>query len=199
MDWGRLHQCKSANSTNGLVQNPPMQNGKLHQPLPEITTKISSDISSKTSTHQPISINKPKDGMVEGSQNKKIYEKSYEKCLEDLRQATGYNEHKSLGNTKMLDRYEHILPILADVMVLDDEELVTINQTKMKARLVRERYIMLGQFHIDYLWEILKYHEFEIKNIKAFILTAAYNAPSNMEAYYTSKISYDMKNYYGEV
>ena len=84
-------------------------------------------------------------------------------------------------------------------MILDDDELVNINQTKMKARIVQERYRMLGQFHIDYLWEILQDHEYEIKNIRAFILTAAYNAPSNMEAYYKSKTSYDMRNYFGEV
>ena len=195
MDWGKMHQCNSAESTNGFVQNLPMQNGKMHQPLPEITTNISSDISTKTSTHQPIRTKQTRDGMVERSQNKK----SYESCLEELSEQTGYNEHKSLGNTNMLDRYEKILSVLTDVMILDDDELVNINQTKMKARIVQERYRMLGQFHIDYLWEILQDHEYEIKNIRAFILTAAYNAPSNMEAYYKSKTSYDMRNYFGEV
>lgn len=44
-----------------------------------------------------------------------------------LREQVGYNEHKSLGNHFNAKDYDEIVKILADVMILRDDEIVTIN------------------------------------------------------------------------
>ena len=46
---------------------------------------------------------------------------------------------------------------------------------------------------MEYLVSALSENESKIRNVRAFILTAAYNAPSNMDAYYTALVSYDMR------
>ena len=196
MDKGKMPQCKNADCTNGLGQNPPMQYGNMLQPLPKITTKnsteITSDISSKTSFHLPIhELDKDpiRDGMVDG--NKKI--KSYQSCLDELRESTGYNEHYHIGNRDIARSYDEIIKVLADVMMLNPDDTVTINQVKLPVYIVQERFTKLNSFHMDYIVETLRNNESKIRNVRAFILTVAYNTPSDMDAYYTAQVNYDIR------
>ena len=119
--------------------------------------------------------------------------KSYKSCLEELRESTGYNEHMKLGNKIVAKTFDEIIKVLADVMVLNAEDTVTINQTKLPAYVVQERFRKLDSLHMEYLVNALSENESKIRNVRAFILTAAYNAPSNMDAYYTALVSYDMR------
>ena len=196
MEKGKMHQCKDADCTNALDENAPMQYSNMPQPLPKITTKnsteITSDISSKTSFHPPIyELDKDpvRDGMVDG--NKKT--KSYQSCLEELRESCGYNDHYSVGNISIAESFDEIIKVLADVMVLDESDTVTINQVKLSAYIVQERFRELNQFHMEYLVDTIKNNASKIRNVRAFILTAAYNAPSDMDAHYTALVNYDMK------
>ena len=193
------HQCNNAKSTNAEEQNAPMQQGKIHQPLPKITTKttteIISDNSSYISSHPPIldkleNIDIQKDGKEDG----KIEIKDlYNIELEKLREQVGYYEYIELGNKFIAKKFDEILKILADVMILDENEVITINQTKLAVNVVKARFKELKSEHLEYILEILKESEQKIRNIRAFILTASYNAPSNIDAYYSALVSYDMK------
>lgn len=120
----------------------------------------------------------------------------YESSLSMLREQVGYNKHKSLGNHFIAKDYDEIVKILADVMILRDDEIVTINQMKLPAKVVKDRFRQLNSGHMDYLCEVLKENEHKIRNVRAFILTAAYNAPSNIDAHYTALVNYDMKGGY---
>lgn len=196
MEECKIHQCNDAYSTDAFDENLLMHYGSLHEPLPEITTKNSSKntsyISSENSVHLPSHEDKGlyTMGGFEGG-NKKI--KSYQSCLEKLRESTGYNEHIELGNKIIARTYDEIIRVLADVMILNADDTVTINQTKLPAYIVQERFRSLDSSHMEYLVNALSENEAKIRNVRAFILTAAYNAPSNMDAYYTALVSYDMK------
>lgn len=196
MEEGKINQCNEVFSTDAFDENQPVHYGNLHEPLPEITTnnssKITSYISTENSSHLPIyekDIFYLRDGMEDGC--KKI--KSYKSCLEELRESTGYNEHMKLGNKIVAKTFDEIIKVLADVMVLNAEDTVTINQTKLPAYVVQERFRELDSLHMEYLVNVLSENESKIRNVRAFILTAAYNAPSNMDAYYTALVSYDMR------
>ena len=125
-------------------------------------------------------------------QNKNIYQN----CLDGLRTQTGYYEHLELGNKFIVKDFDEILKILADIMILDDREFVTINQTKLPAHIVKERFKKLRSEHLEYLSDVIKENEYKIRNIRAFVLTAAYNAPSGIDAHYSALVSYDMRGGY---
>lgn len=181
MEEGKINQCNEVFSTDAFDENQPVHYGDLHEPLPEITTnnssKITSYISTENSSHLPIyekDIFYLRDGMEDGC--KKI--KSYKSCLEELRESTGYNEHMKLGNKIVAKTFDEIIKVLADVMVLNAEDTVTINQTKLPAYVVQERFRELDSLHMEYLVNALSENESKIRNVRAFILTVAYNAPS---------------------
>ena len=46
---------------------------------------------------------------------------------------------------------------------------------------------------MEYLSDVIKKNEYKIRNIRAFVLTAAYNAPSGIDAHYSAIVSYDMR------
>ena len=71
--------------------------------------------------------------------------------------------------------------------MLNGDDTVTINQTKLPAYVVQE-IRKLDSSHMEYLVNALSENESKIRNVRAFILTAAYNAPSNMDAYYTALV-----------
>ena len=154
MEKCKIHQCTSADCTDATEQNLPMQNGNMPQPLPENTTnnssKITTDISSYNSTHHSVidaEYSEPRkrmDGEAE-IQNKNIYQN----CLDGLRTQTGYYEHLELGNKFIVKDFDEILKILADIMILDDREFVTINQTKLPAHIVKERFRKLKSEHLS--------------------------------------------------
>lgn len=63
----------------------------------------------------------------------------------------------------------------------------------MRASVVKERFLELKESHLEHLIFVLKDHDQEVRNIRAFILTAAYNIPSTIDSYYTNKVNYDKK------
>lgn len=197
MDKGKINQCNNADCTNAQVQNALMQKDNLHQPLPENTTNNTTNNSAYISIHPSI---KEKNQLfsenMKGGRIDISYKNIYQNCLEELRHQTGYYEHMSIGNKSVAEEFDEILKILADVMVLDDESFITINQTKISVQVVKERFRKLNSGHLEYLVGVLRENEYKIRNIRAFVLTAAYNAPSGIDAYYSALVSYDMRGGY---
>lgn len=83
-----------------------------------------------------------------------------------------------LGNKIIAKTFDEIIKVLADVMVLKAEDIVTINQTKLPAYVVQERFRELDSSHMEYLVNALSENESKRRNVRAFILTTAYNVPA---------------------
>ena len=62
----------------------------------------------------------------------------------------------------------------------------TMPMPKMQARFRRLRFA-----HAAYVQDILENTTSEIKNIKAYLLTALYNAPLTIGPYYSARVKYD--------
>lgn len=55
-----------------------------------------------------------------------------------------------------------------------------------------DRYRALIKENIDYVLDSLRQNTTLVRNIKAYILTALYNAPTTIGQYYTSLASHDL-------
>ena len=62
----------------------------------------------------------------------------------------------------------------------------------LPAALVRKRFLSLNREHILYVRDCVSSTVGRIGNIKAYTLTALYNAPANMDQYYAALVSRDM-------
>ena len=61
------------------------------------------------------------------------------------------------------------------------------------ADVVRSRLLELNRFHVEFVLDCMKENTTEIRNIRAYLLTALYNAPFSMSSYYAAKVRHDMR------
>jgi len=71
-------------------------------------------------------------------------------------------------------------------------EYIRVNQEDMPTELVRSRLLKLDKEHISYVMECLSRNTTLVGNIKAYTLSALYNAPITISQHYTSLVSHDM-------
>lgn len=70
-------------------------------------------------------------------------------------------------------------------------ETVRVNQEELPAAVVRSRLLKLDWEHILYVMESMQRNTTQVVNVRAFTLSALYNAPT-IGQYYTSQVSHDM-------
>lgn len=71
-------------------------------------------------------------------------------------------------------------------------DYIRVNQENMPRDLVRSRLLKLTKEHISYVMESLRRSTTYVGNIKAYTLSALYNAPITMDQHYVSLVSHDM-------
>lgn len=74
-------------------------------------------------------------------------------------------------------------------------ETIRVNQEDTPIDLVRGRFLKLDKEHIVYVMECLQKNTTLVGNIKAYTLSALYNAPSTIGQYYASLVAHDMAEY----
>lgn len=57
---------------------------------------------------------------------------------------------------------------------------------------VRSRFLKLDCSHIEFVMECLRNNTTEIRNMKQYLLTVLFNAPTTVSNYYTSQVNHDM-------
>ena len=60
------------------------------------------------------------------------------------------------------------------------------------AEVVRSKLLKLNSEHIRFVMDCLKQNTTRIRNIRQYLLTALFNAPSTMNSYYTALVAHDM-------
>ena len=71
-------------------------------------------------------------------------------------------------------------------------EYIRVNQEDMPRDLVKSRLLKLDKDHIVYVMDCLSKNTTLVGNIKAYTLSALYNAPITISQHYTSLVSHDM-------
>ena len=105
------------------------------------------------------------------------------------------------GCYSLLDRHsqsevEGIISLGADVLA-STQETIRIGGRDIPRKSVAERLKALSSDHINYVLECVHKATWPIKNIRAYLLTALYNAPMTIDAYYANQVAQDEKRRWG--
>ena len=57
---------------------------------------------------------------------------------------------------------------------------------------VRSRFLKLDSSHIEFVMESLHNNTTEVRNMKQYLLTVLFNAPTTMSNHYTAQVNHDM-------
>ena len=90
-----------------------------------------------------------------------------------------------------MDRVNELLEILLDA-VCSTSPTIRINGEDMPQQVVKSRFLKLNSSHIEYVLQAMNENPSAIRNIRAYLLTALYNAPLTMDNYYSALVNHDL-------
>jgi hypothetical protein len=108
--------------------------------------------------------------------------KSILEMLELVKQQVEYHCFTDLCTNRTEPLYKELCLIIAEVLVLNPDSIVTINGSNMRAHLVQEVYSQLENDHIQLVYDNLHNVSTHIYNKKFYLRTALYNAVFEIEA-----------------
>ena len=83
-------------------------------------------------------------------------------------------------------RLDEVVDLMEEVLC-SNKPYTSIAGEEYPTEMVKERFMRLNSLHIQYVFECLDKNKTEVRNIKKYLLTALFNAPSTMENYYRAK------------
>ena len=89
-----------------------------------------------------------------------------------------------------LDRVNEIVEIMLDA-ICSTSPTIRINGEDMPQPVVKSRFLKLDSGHIDYVLQAMNDCPSDIRNIRAYLLTALYNASLTIDNYYSARVNYD--------
>ncbi len=92
------------------------------------------------------------------------------------------------------DKLDEVVELLTET-VCSTKKSVRVGGNDYPAEVVRSRLLKLGAEHIRFVFDCMRENTTKVRNIRQYLLTALYNAPSTIENYYLSRVNHDL---YGE-
>ena len=89
------------------------------------------------------------------------------------------------------DRLEEILELLVET-VCSTNKYIRVAGSDYPAEVVRSRLLKLDMEHIKFVFNCLKENTTKIRNIKQYLLTTLYNAPTTIGSYYSALVQHDL-------
>ena len=109
---------------------------------------------------------------------------------EQLKENIGY-EQLCMDHPLDRERIDGYVELMAEVCC-SGRESVRINQEHIAVEQARERFLSLDREHILYVLECMGKTTTLIGNIRAYTLSALYNAPVTIEQYYAALVNHDL-------
>ena len=99
-------------------------------------------------------------------------------------------DYATLKRNHPYDDVESLLELLVDVLT-STGQTIRIGGETLPTAAVKERFQQLDSSHIEYILDSLKSTTTKIHNIRAYLLTALYNAPVTIGPYYSAAVRHD--------
>lgn len=89
------------------------------------------------------------------------------------------------------EKVDELVEIMLDV-VCSMKSTIRVNSEEVPTEVIKSRFLKLTHEHIEYVLLALKKNTSAVKNIKAYLITALYNAPTTKDAFFGSLVNHDM-------
>ena len=86
---------------------------------------------------------------------------------------------------------DEIVELLVETISID-REAVMISGAEYPYQFVKNKLLKVNYSHIQYVLECLHDTTTKVRNVKAYLLTCLFNAPSTIGNYYRAEVNHDM-------
>jgi len=181
-----------------ITDKPTTENPLSDSPTSENATQLNKEkalsskekiITDSSSTHQSIypatrEQEPPPDGGIDRIDRRSATE-IYRDIIKDN------IEFDALCTSYDPERVTEILELILET-VCTSRKTIRIGGEDFPAEVVKSRFMKLGQFHVEYVFDCISKNTTKIHNIKAYLLTMLSNAPVPMGPYYTAEVNHDL-------
>lgn len=104
--------------------------------------------------------------------------------------AEGYKSN-DLSTPGSLDQLNELVDIMLDCTV-STADTIRVGKSDIPAEVVKSRMLKIDSSHIEYIFHSLSNNSTKIKNIRNYLITTLYNAPSTMSNHISTQVSHDL-------
>ncbi len=108
-----------------------------------------------------------------------------------IRDNLEYEHHMKYDRHGNKEMYEEIYETVCDVVCVK-RRTIRINGEDYPYELVKSRFLKLNSSHVEYVMSCMRDTVTKITNIRSYLITALYNAPSTMSHYYQQEVQHDI-------
>lgn len=105
-------------------------------------------------------------------------------CVKENIGYVSFNEHQH-------PQVDELVKLIVDTLC-SPQATFRIGGVQFKQIIVKKRLAELEQFHIEYVLHCVKTNTTKVRNIRGYLLTTLYNAPTTMEHYYQAAAQHDL-------
>ena len=182
---------------NPVLDNPEQASPVLGEPEQENPAQLNTKESSKDKSKKDLSSTEGSNPILSSPQTPRGSDRA---GRDWMRERESYRElilenieydilRKNLGYD--CDLLDEILDILVDT-VCSTRKMIRIGGEDYPKEVVKSRLLKLDSGHIEYVISSLHENTTKVRNIRAYLLTSLYNAPTTINSYYTALVNHDM-------
>ncbi len=88
---------------------------------------------------------------------------------------------------------DELLSIMLEV-ICSQKPTFRANGEELPTDLVKSVFLKLNENHIDYVLDSLRKNTSDVRNIRAYLITALYNAPQTIGSFYQARVNHDLRS-----
>ena len=151
------------------------------QDLAPIYTNYNKTDMSYTNPIYPSGEGKQTDDMMDGA----------DAYIEIIKENIEYDHHMKYDEINDRELYDELFELICEVVCVK-RTMIRIAGEEYPYELVKSKFLKLRSSHLEYVMGCMKDTTTKISNIKAYMVTALYNAPSTINHYYQQEVQHDM-------
>ena len=177
------------------LDNPTLEKPMLGLPTLENPTQLNTESTKKRKRQSkdssitdsiPFPSGFPESPTQKRTETKGTFESYRELILENI-------DYDVLANDPHVDQeqLDEIVDLVQET-VCSTRSRIRVAGNDYPAEVVRSKLLKLNSEHIHIVMDCLKQNTTRIRNIRQYLLTVLFNAPSTMNSYYTALVAHDM-------
>ena len=114
-----------------------------------------------------------------------------QKCIELIKENISYNHHMRYDGYGERELYNELFQVICEVVCVK-RPTIRVAGEEYPYELVKSRFLKLESSHLEYVIDCMKNTTTKITNIKAYMITALYNAATTINHFYQQEAQHDM-------
>ena len=90
---------------------------------------------------------------------------------------------------------KELLDEIVEIMlecICSSKETICIGKEDIPKEVVKSRFLKINSSHIEYILFCMKRNTTKVRNIKAYLKSVIYNAPTTMNSFYSAEVNHDL-------